>query len=147
MTKCHNVIELNSGEARAANCVDPPRASGKANMKNGDIAVCTALLIVGSIAVSLVAACTVLASESPMSHAEFIRLTHLRDALFVASLTTQFVAGWILWTGLSVSTALPPKPFQVGTLAVASAAGSWLLGFLLFSIGEQHWYRIAEHLK
>ena len=92
-------------------------------------------------------ACTILASESPLTHDEYTRMCHARDILGMSSLLIQLGTAWLVLGGVAAPKRMRSRILQVLIALAGSVLYSLIAGLLLFGIAEHRWYRIAGYFK
>jgi hypothetical protein len=103
------------------------------------------LLLAGSI-VPLYIACVILASETPMSHEQYVRMCGARDSLLWVCLALPFAAGWLIYTGFGINKTPATKLLCIAGLSAGLLLCSSLAGFVASNLTEHAWYRLAWRL-
>jgi hypothetical protein len=100
-------------------------------------------VLIASGLAALSIASTVLASESPMTHEQYMRMCTARNALWNSFWLFQIPIVWLIFRGLRAYRRLLQIPISLLGAVLCSLGG----GFLLFFIAEHGWYRLARQFK
>jgi uncharacterized membrane-anchored protein YitT (DUF2179 family) len=93
--------------------------------------------------VALAIASAVLASESPLTHEQAMRMSTAANALWFSFLLFQIPIVWLILRGLWAYRNLLQIPIAFLGSVLCSLGG----GVLLLLIAENGWYRLALHFK
>ena len=101
------------------------------------------LFVVSAIMVPLFVACAILASESPMPHEQFIRISRATNMLGWLCLLVQVGAGWLVYSGFSIQKVLVRRLLWLAGILLSAVICSFVCGFLVSGVAEHKWYDIA----
>jgi hypothetical protein len=101
------------------------------------------LVLIASGLAALIIASAVLASESPMTHEQLMRMETANNVLWVSFWLFQIPIVWLILRGLWVYRGL----LQIPITLLGSVLFSLSCGLLLSLIDESRWFRIAGHFK
>lgn len=101
------------------------------------------LVLIASGLVALYMASTVLLSESPLPHEQYMRMNTARNDLWFSFWLVQIPIVWLILRGLWAYRGL----LQISISLLGSVLCSLGGGFLLFLIAEHGWYRMAGQFK
>jgi hypothetical protein len=101
------------------------------------------LVLIASGLVALVIASAVLASESPMTHEQLMRMYTANNVLWASFWLFQIPIVWLILRCLWAYRRLVQIPISLLGSVLCSLGG----GFLLFLIAEHGWYRMAGQFK
>jgi hypothetical protein len=101
------------------------------------------LFVVSAIMVPLFVACAILASESPMPHEQFIRISRATNMLGWLCLLVQVGAGWLVYSGYSIQKVLVRRLLWLAGILLSAVICSFVCGFLVSGVAEHKWYDIA----
>jgi hypothetical protein len=101
------------------------------------------LVLIASGLAALSIASTVMASESPMTHEQYIRMCTARNTLWFSFWLFQIPIVWLIFRGLWAYRGLLQIPISLLGSVLCSLGGSCLL----FLIAEHGWYRMAGQFK
>lgn len=117
----------------------------KSDMKTRWAVFSFSLLVVGSTLLALSISCAVLASESPLTHNDYLRMCHARDALWWTSTLIAFAVAWLFFDRIGTAKTAQLKASRALLSLLGSLLSLYVLGLLLFATAGQTWYRIARH--
>jgi hypothetical protein len=116
-------------------------------MRKGHIAGGVIVIVLLSLViVPLYIACVVVASETPLSHEQVLRMSSARDSLFWIWIALQVVAGWHLCSAFRSRNSLPIKLLWTGGFSILSLVCSLVSGLVLTGMEEHGWYSLAARL-
>lgn len=101
------------------------------------------LVLIAAALVALSIATTTLASESVLTHEQYVRMCTARDLLWFSFGLIQIP---IVWLVLRVLLAYR-GPLQIPIALLGSVLCSMGGGFLLFLVAEHGWYRMAGQFR
>jgi hypothetical protein len=101
------------------------------------------LVLIASGLAALSIASTILASESLLTHEQYMRMGTARNALWFSFGLFQIPIVWLILRSLWAYRGLLQIPISLLGSVLCSLGG----GFLLFLIAEHGWYRMAAHFK
>jgi hypothetical protein len=104
------------------------------------------LFVVSVIMVPLLIACTILVSESPMPHDQFVKMSRATNALGWLCLLFQVGAGCLVYRGLSIQKALVRRLLCLAGVLFSAVVFSFVCGFLASGVAEHKWYDMAYKL-
>jgi hypothetical protein len=106
------------------------------------IVLLVSVLIASGLA-ALSMASTVMASESPMTHEQYIRMCTARNTLWFSLWLFQIPIVWLIFRGLWAYRGLLQIPISLLGSVLCSLGG----GCLLLLVAEHGWYRVALQFK
>jgi hypothetical protein len=109
----------------------------------GGLLIAVALTVV---LVPLCIACLVIAGETPLNRQQFVRMSRVRDALFVVCFVLQIAAGWLIHSSSTRQRSLLTRILRVAGFSAASLACSLTGGLVLSGMEEHGWYGLAAKL-
>jgi hypothetical protein len=112
-------------------------------MKTRTRIVLLVLVLIASGLVALSIASTVLASETPLTHEQAMRMSAAANALWFSFWLFQIPIAWLILRGLWTYRNLLQIPISFLGSVLCSLGG----GLLLFFIAEDKWYGLARHFK
>jgi hypothetical protein len=101
------------------------------------------LVLTASGLVALSIASAVLASESPLKHEQFMRMSTATSALWFSFWLFQIPIVWLILRGLWAYRGLLQIPISLLGSVLCLLGG----GLLLFLIAEHKWYGLARHFE
>jgi hypothetical protein len=113
------------------------------DMKTRTRIVLLVLVLTASGLVALAIASAVLASETPLTHEQAMRMSTAANALWFSFLLFQIPIVWLILRGLWAYRNLLQIPIAFLGSVLCSLGG----GVLLLLIAENGWYRLALHFK
>jgi hypothetical protein len=117
--------------------------SGAKDMMTRTRIVLLVLVLIASGLAALSIASTILASESVLTHEQYMRMCTARNALWFSFGLFQFPLVWLILRGLWAYRGLLQIPISLLGSVLCSLGG----GCLLFLIAEHGWYRMAGQFK
>jgi hypothetical protein len=106
----------------------------------------TAVAAVSLVLVPLDLSCAILASESPMQHDSFVRMTHAANGLAWLFLALQILAGWLLVSKFKNQRPLPARLLLSIGLSLISIIVTFICGLGLSMPTEHFWDGLAWKL-
>ena len=101
------------------------------------------LVLIASGLAALSIASTILASESVLTHEQYIRMCTARNALWFSFGLFQIPIVWLILRGLWANRGLLQIPISFLGSVLCSLGG----GCLLLLVAEHGWYRVALQFK
>lgn len=101
------------------------------------------LVLIASGLAALSIASTILASESVLTHEQYLRVCTARNALWFSLGLVQIPIVWLILRGLWAYRGIMQIPISLLGSVLFSLGG----GCLLFLIAEHGWYRMAGQFK
>ena len=95
-----------------------------------------ALLVLSGVGTAIGLTLAIIASESPMSHDQYLRTVYASHITWYTALGIQLIAAWISWRGFPI---LRSKDYRLWTFAAVVAGcdiGSFVIAFELLN---SHW--------
>jgi hypothetical protein len=105
--------------------------------------VLPALVLIASGLAALALASTFLASETPLTHAQYMRMSTAIHLLWFSFGLFQIQIVWLILHGLRAYRGLLKIPISLLGSILCSLGG----GCILFILAEHGWYRVAGQFK
>jgi hypothetical protein len=90
-----------------------------------------ALLAFSGVTAAISLTLAIIASETPMSHDQYLRTIHSAHATWYAAFGTQLIGAWVTWLGFSIPRSKNSRLLRCAAIVAGCDIGSFLITLVL----------------